>query len=92
MTAKGWAIPPNGALLAREPLAHVYEMSDGVEYTAAELLTHRNNVYGVSGTTLRMRLANGVRDIDTIFERRLPRTKAHNTAATSSFNRRGLPL
>ena len=92
MTSKGWAIPPDGALIPRNPLAHIYEMSDGTTYTAAELLTHRNNIWGVSHTTLRHRLANGVRDIDTIFERRLARTKAHNTAATSSFNRRGLPL
>ena len=86
-------IPPGGALIVRNPTEKQYEMSDGVEYTAAELLAHKRNIHGIASTTLRFRLDAGMRDIEMIFAKRLPRAPRSNTrAAHTPFNRGGLPL
>ena len=96
MAARGWAIPPNGSLVERVPNPNparlVIEMDDGEEYSVLQLHAHPRNVNNIAPTTLRVRLANGIRDFDRLFEKRLPRRKATMTRSSTSFNRAGMPL
>lgn len=75
MNAKGWAVPPAGGFFIRNPNEHLYEMSDGQIYTAMELVGHPRNIHDVTSTTMRVRLASGMRDLDQIFRKRMRRAR-----------------
>ena len=96
MAARGWAIPPNGSLVERVPNPNpsrlLYLMDDGQEWSVLQLFDHPATTHRIAPTTLRVRLANGIRDFDRLFEKRLPRRKATMTRSSTSFNRAGMPL
>ena len=96
MAARGWAIPPNGTLVERVPNPNpsrlLYLMDDGQEWSVLQLFDHPANTHRIAPTTLRVRLTNGVRTFDALFEKRLPRRKATMNRSGTSFNRAGMPL
>ena len=85
-----------GNLMEREPQgrAQLHRMSDGREYTIAELLNHPNNRdQQLSASAIRANIKTGITDLTRVFqraERRPPKpgTRPINTA----FGRKGLPL
>ena len=96
MAAKGWAIPPNGTLVERVPNPNpsrlLYLMDDGQEWSVQQLVDHPANTHRIANTTLRVRLTNGVRTFEKLFEKRLPRRKATMSRDSTSFNQNGVPL
>ena len=85
-----------GNLMERETQgrAQVHRMSDGRDYTIAELLSHRNNRdQQLSASGIRANLKAGITDLTRVFqraERRPP--KPGSRPINTAFARKGMPL
>jgi len=69
-----WALPPNGSIIPASK-ADRYRMSDGAMYSGYDLACDSRNVHHLAAKTLVHRLANGERDLGTVFDRRTTKPK-----------------